>query len=150
MSPIEGKWHAPGDLPAEAESLRQRVFGRGRDALDELSWNALICADGVPAATGRIFWRDGAFWLDSIAVEAAFRGQKLGDLTLRLLLFKAQSHAARELRLFSPDSTTGFFARLGFRADGVSVNGTTPMLLMGSDLCLDTCKGCHKDCPNRQ
>jgi len=24
-----------------------------------------------------------------------------------------------------------------------------PMMLRGADLCLDTCKGCKKDCPNR-
>ena len=78
------------------------------------------------------------------------RGRRLGDLTLRLLLFKAETHAARMLRLVSPQSVTGFFAKLGFKPEGDLADGQQPMMLRGEDLCLDTCKGCKKDCPNRK
>ncbi|MDO4483147.1 MAG: hypothetical protein Q4C54_01560 [Clostridia bacterium] len=71
-------------------------------------------------------------------------------MTLRLLLFKAETHAAREIRLIAPAQLTGFFARLGFRPMGEQVGGMQPMFLMGEDLCLDTCKSCSKNCPNRQ
>ena len=147
---VEGKWFQPGADAAEAFAIREKVFGRGRDDMDNESWNVLVWFAGEPAATGRLWWREGAFWLGDIAVLPELRGRRLGDLTLRLLLFKAETHAARLLRLVSPTDVTGFFAKLGFKPEGEAAGGQQPMLLRGEDLCLDTCKGCKKDCPNRK
>ena len=147
---VEGKWFAPGaDIP-EVEAIRQAVFGRGRDALDGESWNVLVWHCGEAAATGRLWWRDGAFWLGDVAVLPAMRGRKLGDLTLRLLLFKAETHAARLIRLTADEAVAPFFARLGFKQEGDAADGQLQMLLRGEDLCLDTCQGCKKNCPNRK
>ncbi|MBR4081276.1 MAG: GNAT family N-acetyltransferase [Clostridia bacterium] len=147
---VEGKWYAPGTDFPEAEAIRLAVFGRGRDALDDESWNVLVWHDGQPAATGRLWWRDGAFWLGDVAVAEHLRRRRLGDLTLRLLLFKAETHAARLIRLTAPQDVAPFFARLGFRPEGSASAGMQPMLLRGEELCLDTCQGCKKDCPNRR
>ena len=126
------------------------VFGRGADALDAESWNAVIYSDGVPAACGRIWWKDDAFWLGDIGVLEEYRGRRLGDLALRLLLFKAQSHSAREVRLRSPEETAGFFSRLGFRPVPGSAS-PVEMSIRGADIDLDTCRNCHKaDCPSRR
>ena len=147
---VEGKWFAPGTpVSPEMLSVRRAVFGREEDALDAESWNAVIWADGVPAACGRIWWKEDAFWLGDIGVLQEYRGRGLGDLALRLLLFKAQSHAAREVRLRCAPETEGFFSRLGFRpASGGS--GAVEMAMAGSDIDLDTCRNCHReDCPSR-
>ena len=129
---IQGKWFAPGEDISPLVSVREAIFARGADDLDPLSWNALIYEDGVPCAAGRIWYRDGAYWLGDIGVLEAFRGRKLGDLALRLLLFKAQSHAAREIRLRCPEDTEGFFARLGFRPVSRG-SGTVEMSIRGED-----------------
>ena len=50
----------------------------------------------------------------------------------------------------TPEETMPFFARLGFQPEGETENGIRQMLLRGEDLCLDTCQGCKKDCPNRK
>ncbi len=147
---IEGKWFAPGAEIPEAAALRAAVFGRGRDALDQESWNVVVYQDGAPTATGRLWWRDGAFFLGDVAVLPEMRGKRLGDLTLRLLLFKAESHAARQLRLVSPEPVAAFFARLGFRPEGEAENGFLRMAMRGEELCLDTCETCKRDCPNRR
>lgn len=147
---VEGKWFQPGSDAPEAFAIREAVFGRGRDALDGMAWNVLVWHGGKAAATGRLWWRDGAFWLGDVAVLPELRGQRLGDLTLRLLLFKAETHAARLIRLEALQDTAAFFARLGFQPEGEARQGLQPMLLRGEDLCLDTCKGCRKDCPNRR
>lgn len=146
---IEGKWYAPGSGLDEVLPIRQAVLNRGRDATDALAWNVAVRQSGVSCATGRLWWQDGAFWLGEVAVLPAYHHQGLGDLTLRLLLFKAQSHAARMIRLTCPSDLTGFFARLGFEAEAAS-EGAMTMALPGDRLCLDTCQGCRKDCPNRR
>jgi len=147
---VEGKWYQPGADAQEAFAIRERVLGRGRDELDHMAWNVLVWHQGQAAATGRLWWQDGSFWLGDMAVVPELQHRMLGDLTLRLLLFKAESHAARYIRLVAPVETLPFFARLGFKPEGEAENGKQPMLLLGEDLCLDTCKGCKKNCPNRR
>ena len=149
---IQGKWIAPGQPLNEIRSIRSTVFSRPVDSVDPMGWNCLILQNGQPAAVGRIWWSDGSFRLGDIGVLPEFRGQGLGDLALRLLLFKAQSHAAREVRLQSPAETTGFFSRLGFREDSVPEHSELiEMVLPGSEIDLDTCKSCNRqNCPSRR
>ena len=149
---IQGKWLAQGADLSEALPVREAVFGRGRDPLDAESWNVLVFRDDVPAAAGRLWWQDGSFRIGDVGVLESERGRRLGDLTLRLLLFKAQSHFAREVRLVCPPDTVGFFARLGFRPDPAasSSGGFVEMFLPGSEINLDSCAACKKkNCPNR-
>ena len=147
---IEGKWYPQGADLSDLLPVREAVFGRGRDALDDESWNVLIWQDGAAVATGRLWWRDGAFRLGDLCVLPDHRGQRIGDLVLRLLLFKAQSHFAREVRLCCPADTAGFFARLGFRPSGECTPEGMEMLLPGEEIQLDSCAACKKEnCPNR-
>jgi len=148
---IQGKWFAPGEnLSGEVLSVRQAVFGISGNSTDPDGWNALVFLDDCPAATGRIWWQEDAFWLGGIGVLPTLRGQRLGDLILRLLLYKAQSHAAREVRLRCPEETEGFFARLGFRPVSRE-GGEIEMTVSGDEISLDSCASCKKqNCPNRK
>lgn len=148
---IQGKWFAPGADLSDVIPVRKAVFGRGSDDFDVLSWNALVFEDSVPVASGRIWWENGAFRLGDIGVLEGRRGRRLGDLVLRLLLFKAQSHAAREVRLCCPRDVTGFFDRLGFQALPSDDPASVEMMIPGDLIDLDTCKNCSKaSCPNRK
>ena len=148
---IQGKWFSPGTDLTDVLSVRGVVFGRDADDLDALSWNVLVYQDSVPAATGRIWWQEGSFWLGDICVLESFRRQRLGDLVLRLLLYKALDHAAREVRLTCPGDLTGFFSRLGFRKQAADDHGFAEMSIPGSEINLDSCKNCPKSsCPNRK
>ena len=148
---VQGKWFAPGEDISAVLPIRSEVFGRAADDLDPLSWNALVYEDGVPAGTGRIWWDAGVFRLGDIGVLESRRGRRLGDLLLRLLLFKAQSHAAKEVRLLCPPGLTGFFARLGLRGDSVTPDGLVEMMIPGDQIDLDSCRHCPKQaCPNRK
>ncbi len=148
---IQGKWFAPGeDLSGEVLPVRKAVFGVSGPDTDPESWNALVYMDGIPAASGQIWWSNDAYWLGNIGVIPSMRGQRLGDLILRLLLFKAQSHAAREIRLRCPEDTEGFFARLGFRPVSRDA-GLVEMTVPGDSVSLDSCTACTKqNCPNRK
>ena len=67
-----------------------------------------------------------------------------------MLLFKAQSHAAREIRLLCQKDTEGFFARLGFRPVRREA-GSVEMMIPGDEVSLDSCANCKKqNCPNRK
>ena len=148
---VQGKWLAPGEDLSLLLPVREAVFGRGTDVRDAESWNVLVLSDSVPAATGRIWWQDGAFWLGDLAVLEEYRRRHLGDLVLRLLLYKAQSHSAREVRLISPADLTGFFSRLGLQEQPGGDPGFVEMMIPGDQIDLDTCSRCKKqDCPNRQ
>lgn len=148
---IQGKWFAPGADLSAVVSVRGAVFSRGADELDPESWNVLVLQDSVPVAAGRIWWRDGAYRIGDICVLEQARRRHIGDLVLRLLLFKAQSHAAREVRLVCPPDLTGFFARLGLREDGSAGEGLVEMMIPGDRIDLDTCASCPKSsCPNRK
>ncbi len=147
---VQGKWFAPGSDLSQLLPVREAVFSRSADDTDQISWNVLVFQDDIPAASGRIWWEDGAYRLGEIGVLPSFRGRRLGDLVLRLLLFKAQSHYPREVRLSSPGDVSGFFARLGFRPDG---NAASPeeMVLPGDRIELDSCKNCTRsNCPSRR
>ena len=148
---IQGKWFAPGeDLSGGVFPVRTAVFGRTGVRTDPEGWNALVYLDDRPAASGRIWWQEGSFWLGDIGVIPSLRGMRLGDLVLRLLLFKAQSHAAREVRLRCPEDTEGFFSRLGFLPVSRE-SGTVEMSLAGENISLDSCASCKKQgCPNRR
>ena len=148
---IQGKWFAPGeDLAAEILPLRREIFGIAGSPTDPEGWNTLVYMDGQPAASGRIWWSEDAFLLGEIGVLPALRGRRLGDLVLRLLLFKAQSHSAREIRLRCPEDTAGFFSRLGFLPVRRE-SGSVEMMIRGEDVSLDSCANCKKqNCPNRQ
>ena len=147
---IQGKWFPQGADLSDALSVRRAVFFRGEDDLDAGAQNVVVYLDGAPAGSGRLWWQEGAFWLGDVGVLESLRGKKLGDLVLRLLLFKAQDHFAREVRLYTPAGIAGFFDRLGFRE--VSREGDlVEMMIPGEEIDLDTCKSCRKaGCPNRK
>lgn len=148
---VQGKWFAPGTDLSALLPVRSAVFGTEADSLDAASWNVLVYEDSVPAATGRIWWEDGAYWLGGIGVLEDRRRRKLGDLVLRLLLYKAQNHAAREVRLRCSRETAGFFSRLGLKEIPSDDPDTVEMMIRGDQIDLDTCKNCPKaSCPNRK
>ena len=148
---VQGKWFSPDSDLSAVLPVREAVFGRGSDDLDPLSWNVLVDEDSVPAATGRIWWQDGAYRIGDVGVLESRRRRRLGDLVLRLLLFKAQDHAAREVRLACPPDVTGFFARLGLKEQPSDGSPLVEMMIPGDEIDLDTCKNCPKSaCPNRK
>ena len=78
------------------------------------------------------------------------RQRHLGDLVLRLLLFKAQTHSAREVRLLCPCNVTGFFSRLGLKPVPSTNPVSVEMMIPGEEIDLDSCKKCPRtSCPNR-
>ena len=128
---IEGKWFAQGEELSQALAVRQAVFGRGRDALDDLAQSVVVYRAGQPVGAARLWYEDGAFRLGDVGVLEAARGMGYGDLLVRLLLYKALTHNASVIALTAPEALEPFFTRYGFAPDGQG-----GMSQRGEDVCL--------------
>jgi ribosomal protein S18 acetylase RimI-like enzyme len=139
---VEGKWLPPGADIGPALFLRHEIFALGPDNMDAYAWQVLAINDGMPVATGRIWWEDGAFFIGMIGVLPAFRGQGFGDFTTRLLLFKAQQHNAVKVMLYAKKEAEPFFRRFGFEiVPGHEANGLSLLELNGGEILVRTCEG---------
>lgn len=88
------------------------------DNFEEQALHLMVYVDGEPAATGR-FWFDGSvFRIGRLAVRKEYRGQKLGDLALRVLIYKAFSSGAEELYISAQTYIMPFYRKFGFREYG--------------------------------
>ncbi|MDR1570512.1 MAG: GNAT family N-acetyltransferase [Oscillospiraceae bacterium] len=115
---ITGKWFPPGARPDEAALIWEETFGSADGSIrvrDNLARVACLRDDcGQCVAAVRLYYADGAYWIDSLAVRECARGQGYGDLLIRMALDMALTHGARAIRLESPRGCAAFFQRYGF------------------------------------
>lgn len=137
---VQGKWYPMGADLAVPMQIRQTVFGRGRDPLDDMAQQVVVFRGDEPAGTARLWWQDGAFVLGDVCVLPPLRHQGFGDLLVRLLLFKALTHSATEIRLNAPADVAGFFAAYGFHGQKEQ-NGMVPMFIRADEIHLSHCGG---------
>ncbi len=145
---VSGKWYAMGSDVSLPLSLRQRVFGRGADALDDSCQQVVVFEDEEAVGSARLWWADGAFQLGDVGVIENQRGRGFGDLLVRLLLYKALTHSAPLIQLHTPKATESFFAQYGFEPTG-EANGLIAMSIRGEDVQLSHCGGNCAECGHR-
>ena len=128
---IEGKWYPPGSDISIPLALRRQCLGIGRDEIDNISWQVIVLEGGEPAASGRIWWQDGDFRIGAIGVLAEHRKKGLGDLVVRILLYKAGEHHAKRVLVQADGEAAVFYEKYGFeRADEKCAGG---MMIWHSD-----------------
>lgn len=145
---VQGKWFPQGSDISVPLTLREEIFSRGRDALDEGAQQVLVYDGDIPVGTARLWWEEGAFCLGELGVLPQFRGQGFGDLLTRLCLYKVLVHHGRQVRLTTPLEAVPFFARYGFAPDGEDGRGDAmvSMSLRAEDIRLDPCGGKCQGC----
>lgn len=88
------------------------------DSFDEQALHLIVYVDGESAAAGRI-WHDGSdFKIGRLAVRKKFRGQKIGDLALRLLIYKAFNSGAEEVKISAQTYIMPLYRKFGFKEYG--------------------------------
>ena len=146
---IQGRWFPVGGDIAEALCVRERVFSRSRDELDDRAQQVVVYdANDAPVGAARLWWADGAFRLGDLGVLSDKRGQGFGDLLVRLLLFKSLTHGASLISLSAPAQVAPFFAKYGFAAqdDAPDASGETFMSIRAQDVQLSHCGGNCAEC----
>ena len=88
------------------------------DELDGECMHIVLYSDGKPAGTGRVLLSGDDFILGRIAVLPEFRGQRLGDLIVRLMIRKAYLSGGVKQHVHAQLSARGFYEKLGFTACG--------------------------------
>ena len=111
---------------SEPFAIRKEVFVKEQniseeeefDEFDAQALHLIVYVDEQPAATGRI-WHDGrAFRIGRLAVLKQFRGQKIGDLALRLLLYKTFSSGAQVVEISAQTYIVPLYKKFGFKEYG--------------------------------
>lgn len=122
---IENEWiTGNGDLTA-VHAIREKVFvdeqrvapEKVRDLYDAQAVHLLIYVDGAAVATGRIYHDRSHFRIGRLCVLKQYRGQRIGDLALRLLLHKVFMYA-NEVHIDAQAYLSDFYKKFGFEAVG--------------------------------
>jgi YbgC/YbaW family acyl-CoA thioester hydrolase len=120
-----GSW---AELGADAGKIRTAVFIEEQRIPKELEWDEADATAlhavaynrlGQAIATGRLIdGGDGVAKIGRMAVHQVLRGGRVGEQVLRALAGAAASRGLHTARLHAQRTATGFYARLGFIAEG--------------------------------
>ncbi len=136
------RWlQAPDDLTLPF-AVRIHVFcdeqGYARevelDEMDNTARHLLLLADGVPAGTGRLYWRnteEGTMGIGRLAVEKAWRGYGFGRLLVEEMEKQAKDLGAAAVLLDAQTRAIGFYEKLGYTVCGEEhMDGHVPHKMM--------------------
>lgn len=90
------------------------------DELEDESLHLLLYDDGEPVACGRIWFDGKMFRIGRCAVRKDARGQGIGDLLVRLLLFKVFQYRPSKVGIHAQSTAKDFYSRYGFAVTGES------------------------------
>ncbi len=122
---IENEWIKGNKDLTAVHAIREKVFvieqhitpEHVRDLFDEQAVHLLVFVDGEAAATGRIYHDGSHFRMGRLCVLKQYRGQGIGDLATRLLLYKAFLYAS-ELHISAQAYLEDFYKKFGFERVG--------------------------------
>ena len=106
----------------DARAIRRKVFCEEQqidesietDGLDSSAIHVMLYYDDIPAATGRLLVMAQEFSIGRVAVLPEFRGKRLGDLVMRLLIRTAYNMGADKQWIHAQLPVRGFYEKLGF------------------------------------
>jgi predicted GNAT family N-acyltransferase len=165
---IRGKFLLSGDpLCKEVYDIRRRVFVEecgypeeaAYDAFDRMAVYALILDDdGTPSATGRLYIdEEDRFTIGRVCVLKECRKRYMGDLVMRMLLYRAQELNCAAVAVSAKLDAVPFYSRYGlspvgevYEADGTAHRRMVALKdeinLEGSCSKGGACGSCHGNC----
>ncbi len=155
---IRGKFLTSRDDVSQIMDIRRRVFVDEQgfapeseiDEFDKMAVYALAFDEADrPAGAGRLALdADGRFRIGRVCVLKDARGQGLGDLIMRMLLFRAQELNAPSVWIAAQLPAADFYARYGFKPYGEAFDeegvAHRMMTVEAGGIHLDgSCSGCR-------
>lgn len=147
---IRGKFLSSADDASAVLSVREKVclaegLPGGADRHDEMAVYALVFdEEDCPAGSGRLYLHEDRFMIGCVGVLPEKRRKGLGDLLLRMLLYRAQELRAPEVYALVRPGEEPFYSRYGFSPVGEErdESGVTHTLLrVKADEIVES--GCH-------
>lgn len=122
---ITNEWILGTQDTKKVFEIRRKVFVEEQgcnpdldvDSFDGQAMHLLLYVDGAPVGTGRIYFDGEHFRVGRLCVLKECRGQGIGDLAIRLLLFKAFTWA-NEIHIGAQKYLENFYAKFGFQKYG--------------------------------
>lgn len=124
---IRGRFLTSKDDISQVIEVRRKVFCEEQgyspesepDGFDTMAVYALaFTEEGEPIGTGRLYLDDDRYHIGRVCVLAEHRGQYVGDLIMRMLLYRAQEWHAGSVTLSAQTGCVGFYRRYGFEPYG--------------------------------
>ena len=121
---IRGKFLTSADDASAVLSVREEVcraegLQGGSDCHDTMAVYALVFDEGdSPSGSGRLYLHEDRFVIGCVGVLPGKRGKGLGDLILRMLLYRAQELNAPEVYALVRPGEEAFYAQFGFSPIG--------------------------------
>jgi predicted GNAT family N-acyltransferase len=123
---ITNEWIPGFDDYSDALNIRETVFIKEqhcpedieRDEWDGVSLHLVVYDNKKPVGCGRIVIKGDYYKLGRIAVLKEERGRHIGDLIVRLLLFKSFDMGIGTVRLDAQITAENFYKRFGFVTTG--------------------------------
>lgn len=165
---IRGRYLTSMEDTTEILALRHRVFvdeqgfspENERDRFDDMAIYALVYDENnTPSGTGRLYIDDdNHFAIGRVCVLKEARGKEMGDLIMRMLLYRAQELNAPSVHILSQLPVVPFYQKYGFEPYGeIVLDENVPHRLMrASAEAIDIegscsrqrsgCAQCDKDC----
>ena len=143
---ITNEW-IPGrediSIPLEIRSL---VFGENgiKDGFDEYAMHILVSCGDDDVATGRIYLEnDNSFYISHVCVKEEFRNMGIGDMTVKLLLFRGFTFA-QYINAVIPCDLLKYFTKYGFGVKEEKEDGKVLISLYKDDVIYPSkCGGKH-------
>ena len=116
-SSMTSRWIWGNEDTSACFSIRRKVFIEEQgfqnefDETDAHAWHLLICLDGIPAATARVFHQESTYWVGRIAVLPLYRKLGLGRHLLCLAEEKARCLGASALYLDAQTRARPFYEK---------------------------------------
>ena len=121
---IRGKYLTSSDDVSQVLALRGDVaraegLQSGEDCHDRMAVYALVFdEDGAPAGSGRLYLDEDRFVIGCVGVMPDRRKKGLGDLIMRMLIFRAQELNAPAVYALIRPGEEMFYAHYGFKPSG--------------------------------
>lgn len=110
-----GLTNLPDAIPVrEAVFMQEQGFVNEFDSIDDTATHLVIYADGVPAATGRLYKDDDGYHIGRVAVLKEYRKLHFGAMILQILEDQARNLGYPQISLSAQVRVKDFYKKNGY------------------------------------